>query len=234
MTKLVVFDLDDTLAPTGAGVSEEALALLKQLEAMDRSIAICSGKPTYYLCGFARQLGLRKPVLIGENGAVIQIGIDLPPKQYSVLPCSEGAKRSITLLRERIQEALPNIWYQPNTVALTPFPEKPEEFDTISRILEESKEELRDIKVFRHFDSFDIVPANLDKKAGLEFAGKLLNILPEEIIAVGNGTNDYPMFEAAGYALGVQVPDGDRVAKNFETVEAALAHILERLRKERQ
>ena len=102
MIKLVVFDLDGTLAELGQGVTPENLALLKKLEATGVRIAICSGKPTYYLCGFMRQLGLRAPILVGENGAVIQLGVDLPPKEYYVAPYSSGAKRSLRLIRDAL------------------------------------------------------------------------------------------------------------------------------------
>ena len=82
MIKLVVFDLDKTLAELGKGVTPENIKQLKQLEEKGVRIAICSGKTVYYLCGFMRQLELEHPILIGENGAVIQFGVDLPPKNY--------------------------------------------------------------------------------------------------------------------------------------------------------
>ena len=80
MKKFYVFDLDGTLAPIGRRASEECVKMLSMLESDERAICICSGKPTFYLCGFARQLGLRKPILIGENGASFQYGVDLPPE----------------------------------------------------------------------------------------------------------------------------------------------------------
>ena len=84
MIKLAVFDLDDTLAPVGRGIAEHDLKRLKELEDMGVRIALSSGKPTYYLCGLLRQLGLKRPIMIGENGIVIQFGVDLPPKKYYV------------------------------------------------------------------------------------------------------------------------------------------------------
>ena len=85
MYRLVVFDLDKTLCPLGKGIADENLAMLRALEKTGVRIAICSGKPTYYLCGLMRQVGLERPVLVGENGAVIQFGVDLPPREYEVL-----------------------------------------------------------------------------------------------------------------------------------------------------
>ena len=64
MIRLLVFDLDSTLAPIGMGIGEEELKILKILENKGVRIVICSGKTCDYLCGFVRQLELKDPVLI--------------------------------------------------------------------------------------------------------------------------------------------------------------------------
>ncbi|MBQ3002547.1 MAG: HAD hydrolase family protein, partial [Clostridia bacterium] len=51
MHKVLVFDLDGTLAELGKGITQENIQKLFQLESMGYRIAVCSGKPTYYLCG---------------------------------------------------------------------------------------------------------------------------------------------------------------------------------------
>ena len=84
MIKLIVFDLDNTLAPVGKGILPETIQMLKEIEKSGIKIAICSGKPTFYTCGVMRQVELDDPILIGENGAVIQFGVDLPPRRYEV------------------------------------------------------------------------------------------------------------------------------------------------------
>ena len=100
MHKLIVFDLDGTLAPIGKGMTGEDIIKLRGLEALGYRIAICSGKPTFYLCGFMRQIGLQEPILVGENGAIFQFGIDLPPKRYEVYPFSDKAKTQLRMMRE--------------------------------------------------------------------------------------------------------------------------------------
>ena len=140
MIRLMVFDLDNTLAELGKGIVGEDLILLKKIENLGVDIAVCSGKPTYYLCGFMRQVGLKRPILVGENGAVIQFGVDLPPREFYVLPYSEDAKNTLSFLKKKIEEVLPDIWFQPNLAGVTPFPATKEEFDTITKCLEEEKE----------------------------------------------------------------------------------------------
>ena len=233
MTKLIVFDLDGTLAALGKGIEAENLKLLERLEEAGARIAICSGKPTYYLCGFMRQVGLKKPILVGENGAVIQMGVDLPPTQYYVAPYSEGAKRSIRLLREAIERAVPGMWYQPNEVGLTPFPRNDAEFAAVQAAIDALSGEICDVIVYRHCDSFDITPEGITKKSGLERLGALLGIAAEETVAVGDGVNDYPMFEYAGHAVGVNVRDVSKVDVNFATAKEALGYLLARIEKKK-
>lgn len=225
MIKLLVFDLDNTLAKLGKGIIEEDLKLLKKIEKKGIRIAICSGKPVGYLCGMLRQIELEKPAMIGENGAVIQIGVDLPPKEYYFLPHSKEADRTIVFLKEKIKELLPDIWFQANDVGLTPFPKSEEEFEKIEACIRENQGQVRDVTIYRHIDSFDITPNGITKYDGLKYLGDILGILPEEVIAVGDGVNDYPMFRYAGYSVGIHVAEPDKVNMNFMTSTEALHYL---------
>ena len=230
MYKLIVFDLDGTLAALGKGIVLEDLALLHALEDAGARIAVCSGKPAYYLCGFLRQVGLKAPVLVGENGAVIQLGVDLPPRDYFVAPYSDAAKRSIRLLRDALERDVPGMWYQPNEVGLTPFPRDEAEFAAVQRVIDALAPELQDVIIYRHCDSFDITPEGITKKSGLERLGGLLGVAPQETIAVGDGVNDYPMFEYAGLSVGVNVKDQSRVDVNFASANEALRFLFSQVK----
>lgn len=226
MIKLIVFDLDNTLAKLGKGILSIDIELLKKIEQKGVRIAICSGKPTNYLCGFMRQVELENPILLGENGAVIQFGVDLPPKQFHILQYSQEAKHTIAFLREKIDEVCSKMWYQPNLVGLTPFPKNEEEFEIIASLLDAYKDDLKDVIVYRHIDSFDITPTGIDKRKGLQYLGELLNITPEETVAVGDGVNDYPMFAYAGYSVGINLKESERVNKNVLSSTEALKYLL--------
>lgn len=226
MIRLAVFDLDNTLAPLAKGIASEDLCLLRRLEASGVKVAVCSGKPAYYLCGFLRQAELKDPIFIGENGAIIQFGVDLPPREYHPAPCSPEALASVRFLRERIADALPGIWFQPNELCLTPFPRSEAEFDVIAHLLETNADRIRGLRVYRHNDSFDFVPEGIDKASGLRRLCQLLQIDLTETAAVGDGVNDYPMFSCAGLALGVCVEDSSRVDENFGSVTDALRFLL--------
>lgn len=204
MHKLLVFDLDGTLAGVGKSVANADVKKLIELEDLGYRIAICSGKPSYYLCGFARQLGLREPILVGENGATIQFGIELPPKRYEVHPYSESAKAQRDRMRELIdRECGEKVWYQPNEVGLTPFPKDEATFETIQKIIDEQGDFLDELQVYRHVDSFDLTPKNINKYSGLAYLIELMGLTAKDVIAVGDGVNDIPMFVFADVAIGI-------------------------------
>lgn len=225
MIKLIVFDLDNTLAEHGQGIAATDIEKLKKLEKKGIKIAICSGKPVHYLFGFMRQVGLNKPFLLGENGAVLQVGVELPPKELYILPYSQQAKESLALIKKEIDAKLPDIWYQPNMVGVSPFPKCEEEFEMIAELLEEHADKLPDTQVYRHIDCFDIIPVGIDKRAGVHMLAQKLNIRRDEIVSVGDSMNDYPMFAYAGLALGVNVKDEAQVNKNFETIAEVLDYL---------
>lgn len=204
MHKVLVFDLDGTLAKVGKSMEGVDVEKLIELEKMGYDITICSGKPSYYLCGFARQLGLQNPILIGENGATFQFGIELPPKRYEVYPYSESAKAQLSMMRALIdRECGSKVWYQPNDVGLTPFPKDEETFELIQRLIDERMDLLDELLVYRHIDCFDLSPKNINKFNGLEYLTKLLGIEAKDVIAVGDGVNDMPMFEFSDVAIGI-------------------------------
>ena len=227
MIKLIAFDLDDTLAPTNKATDKDSVELIRKIEKCGIKIAVCSGKPTFYLSGYLRQIGLDNPVLIGENGAVIQIGDALPPKKYCVLPCSEEARKSLNLIKSLIDKKYPDIWYQPNEVVLTPFTENIEHHAYFDEILENFADKIKDINVFKSFNAYDFLPKNINKKTALKHLKELINIDGNEILSVGNSDNDYPMFEYANYSIGINVPDITKVNRNYKTLKEALLHIIE-------
>ena len=225
MVRLLVFDLDSTLAPLGKGIGEKELELFRKIEKKGVRIAVCSGKTCDYLCGFMRQVGLEDPILIGENGAVIRFGVDLPPKHHHRIPFSKEIEVSLKQIKKMLEERYPHIWFQPNKVGVTPFPTLEKEFEEIQEILDVWQKGKEGIQVFRHIDSFDIVPAGIDKSVGIRYVLDLLGMTAEEMVAVGDGVNDYCMFEMAGFAVGVNVKETFRVNRNCNTTLEMLEYI---------
>ena len=225
MIKLIVFDLDNTLAKVGKGIEQIDIELLKEIEQKGVKIAICSGKPVNYLCGFMQQVGQENPILLGENGAVIQFGVDLPPKKYCVITDKQDTVRQLKELRADLENKFGDrVWVQPNEIEMTAFPHDIELFDQIQAVIDEKN--IADAVVYRQVDCFDIVPSDVSKSRGLQYLANLLGLSSEDFIAVGDGINDYPMFEYAGLSLGVNVKDESRVAINFNNINQALEYLI--------
>lgn len=233
MIKLVVFDLDGTLAKMGETIEKSDVEKLKKLEDMGIRIAISSGKTVDYLAGFMRQVGLKYPILFGENGGMIQIGVEWPPREAYILPYPKQVKETLAMLKNEIQERLPNLWYQPNQIGVSPFPKCEDDFEVIAELLKEKEALLEDINVYRHVDCFDLIPKGIDKKAGLRFLAHKMDFTREGIVAVGDGENDYPMFQFAGLSLGINVKDTNQVNKNFNKVSDALDYLCQLCEEER-
>lgn len=226
--KLVVFDLDGTLAPVGKPIAPQTLEKMRLLESRGVKIALCSGKPVYYLCGVMRQAGLDKPILLGENGASMQVGIDLPPVEHYILPYSGAARESIRRIREKLEAEMPWLWYQPNQVGLTPFFSNQEENDRIAACIAEIREGIVDIDIYPQGDCYDFTPKGISKAEGLRALSAYLGIGAEEMAAVGDGINDYPMFAYAGLSVGIRLKDASLVDFNAEDISEAMDLLLDK------
>ena len=249
---ILVFDLDGTLCPVGKGMLPEDAALLCKLEDCGFTIVVCSGKTTFYLCGFLRQVGLKNPVMIGENGGAVQFGIDLPPVRFAQYPVDPAQKELLGQLRREIDAVCGDrVWYQPNEMQLTPFPRDAETYEKIREVLEshrqrcsagqpegqsEGQQELQDawqgLQIYYQSDCVDIVPSGINKENGLRFLSGLLEADPARFLAVGDGVNDIPMFAFADFSILVHSETGmlwreTDVDMVMPTIGDAMRYILE-------
>ena len=95
-------------------------------------------------------------------------------------------------------------------------------FDVIQEIVDTHPEELSQLHVYRHTDSFDIAPANVSKFNSLDYLTKYLSLTAADVIAYGDWTNDIPMFEFADLSVGVGGKMEYRTDYSFDTIGEAL------------
>ena len=202
---------------------DEDIVKLREFEAAEYRIAFCSGKPTFYLCGFMRQIGLQEPILVGENGAVIQYGVELPPERFYICPHSERAAEQLRRMKERITAVCGDwVWFQPNEVELTPFPKDAEAFELIQGLVDEHPEDVDELLVYRQVDCFDFIPRNMNKARGLAYLAELEGLTRADFVAVGDGINDVPMFEFADVSVGIGGKLEYETTYSFERIGDAL------------
>lgn len=232
MQRLVVFDLDGTLAEIGEAVKAENVDKLKEIERY-ASVAICSGKPIYYLCGLTRQLGLKKPIHIGENGAVICYGYDLPPSRYERVKVDKKTKTLLAELKEAIEEKLGDgVWFQPNEVALTPFPKGEEEWKILDETVRSYSAALQGVNVYRQCDCYDFCPCDIDKAVGVQKVMRELGVNKDGLYAVGDGANDVSMLRLTDNSYAIDMQDKSVAKVNCQCVDEAIDAILASLKDE--
>jgi HAD superfamily hydrolase (TIGR01484 family) len=69
--KLIVFDVDGTLAEIHQPTKLEVSKKLRDLEKLGAKIVLTSGKNVSYLLGFARGIGVRPVFVIAESGCLV-------------------------------------------------------------------------------------------------------------------------------------------------------------------
>lgn len=228
---IVFFDLDGTLAPLGKPIPDNVLMRLRQLQEAGVQLSVCSGKPVYYLVGLARQLALPDLLLIGENGLSVQLGVDLPPKEYFTLPLPEGCTETLDKIRELgRQQFAGRVWEQTNEVAVSflfPEGELNDEFHEFVK-RHQSFLEAGNVTAIEQKDAFDFQPVGIDKGSAISLVLERLGMNRSAAYAVGDSYNDYPMFQACGHSIGIQLPDPEAAEYAVRDIHEAL-DLLEQL-----
>lgn len=225
--KLIIFDIDNTLAPPNMPVPQTVVKALKQFEAKGVKISLISGKPVSYLCGLARQLSLREPILSGENGAVIYYSKDFPPKKSSSIAIGKKEAKILENLKSDIVKRFGNtVWMQPNLFNLTIFPKNEKTKHNLFQYVPEylANLSIKNFKVYKHSDSIEIIPSEIDKGIALKRIRTLENLKKNAVLVVGDGENDIPMFNEAGISIGIGMTG---TTHSFPNIQKAIKFIHE-------
>ncbi len=215
--KLLVFDVDGTLAPHGEPISRKVAEALCELERRGHVIAFASGKSAEYLEGLARGIGLVGRCLIAENGGVIFIG----GKIYLTV------QRPLCFdhLQSEIVQLFPQARVQHNMVNLTVM--------AVGETLEAVAGHLRSAGVcdnisclfFLHSDAAELLPEGVDKGRALRQLASLAGFNKVNVVAAGNAENDVAMRGEA--AVFLAVGDDIEADRHFADAPALLAYLLE-------
>lgn len=208
MFKLIAFDIDGTLAPHHKKASEDVINRLKKLESEGYQICLISGKPIGYVVGMSRQFGLNNPIVSGENGAVIYFGTDFPIKKEIKFEYDTNSQVLLEKYKKLINKKYKEfIWVQPNEVNFSFFVENENVKKEIEMITIEFLKD-SNFEYYLHPDGcFDIVYKGVNKGWAINQIKKFLGYEFHQIISVGDGSNDVPMFAESLYAIGINRKD---------------------------
>lgn len=227
--RLLAFDVDYTLAAANRPILPSTVELLNEFQRRGVQIMLLSGKPVSYLAGLGRQLGLSEDlVLAGENGAAIISSHSFPPSWQRIEQPADNVRKTLEkfvgLVGEKYGE---RIWLQPNLVNVSVFWRDPDDKDEITEFSRDFAREAGEdaVRIYEHIDAVEVTVPDVDKGTALTWMIDKLGIGTEDVVAVGDSSNDLPMFKVAGLSVGVAF---DQAEKDFEDIDSALRWLLEK------
>jgi HAD superfamily hydrolase (TIGR01484 family) len=224
--KMVIFDLDGTLATQGEPVGPEASEVLLSLERRGIHVVLCSGKPTYYLVGIARQIGLKDVALIGETGFAVHVGTQLPPRAYHETSIAPETKAFLSDVKDAIRQHVPNVWFQPNVGSVTAFFYDEEGRARLQSLLAELIAGRDDVVLFAQPDCFDVTPG-VTKADGIRWLLRWAGLTEADAIYVGDAENDQPAFDLIPCSIAID-PEEHLVARfRVQSLAEALQKIVD-------
>lgn len=187
--KLIVFDVDGTLAKTEESIPPHIAGKLRTLEAQGPRIVLVSGRTASYLAGLARGMGLKTPLVAGENGGVIFNPGNLWERRLEVI-----RPEIITEMRETLLREFGEIWFQPNQTMLTAAPKDLARIDELYlKVLQLKPVREYGLKLNKYYDAVEVMPQENSKGRALAVIKETFEIEREEVIVFGNTVVDLPM-----------------------------------------
>ena len=188
--RLVATDIDGTITLHRGNLllSQEAIEAIRKLEENGITVSLVSGNSVPVTAGLARYIGARGPS-IAENGCVIFY----KGERYHICRGRPGLDLVGELLRLGFRESWQNI-YRHHDLAFYP----PASIEAREKGILLARE-----KGYKAFDSgyaIHILPSQGGKDQGLRKVMEMLGLEPGEVLAVGDGGNDLPLLEEAGYS----------------------------------
>ncbi|MCE4601492.1 MAG: phosphoglycolate phosphatase [Desulfurococcales archaeon] len=185
--RMVATDIDGTLT-LGRGnllISTEAVKAIRRLESIGVMVSLVSGNSLPITAGLARYIGASGPS-IAENGCVLFYNGE------TIHVCQGKPPRG--LIEELKEKGFRESWQNPyrhHDVALYPPPgyDRSLLYELASRY---------NVSIYDSGYAIHIQPRGTGKGAGLREASRLTGISLEEVLAVGDGLNDKPLFDVAG------------------------------------
>lgn len=235
--KLLASDMDGTLFGKDYIISEENKLAIRKIKEMGVFFVLSTGRPKQAVEKYVTELGLENCPLILNNGAMVTVGDEII---YNLTINDEISKKVVYEGRKVNTEMI--CWSKNKFYAEkdSPYVQWYKKIPQIEPIFVDDLTAVKDITKFvwfnpenvtkeYHFkysqvfkDSLNVSPSRVDflefydkscsKAIALDIIGKRFNILPEEMVAVGDGFNDLSMIEFAG--LGVAVENAPKEVKD--------------------
>jgi hydroxymethylpyrimidine pyrophosphatase-like HAD family hydrolase len=211
--KALACDFDGTLASEDR-IGEEARTALGQARAAGLRLVLVTGRTFFELTRVCDCLELFEAV-VAENGAVLYYPGEAMIRDQGPPP----PRRLLAELDRR------GIYYQAGRVIVgTARSDEPVVREALA-----AADDRRDIVYNR--GALMLLPTGVSKGTGVQQAIRLLSLSPHDVLALGDGENDLPLFEACGWS-GCPASGGPEVqvradwifpGENGQSIAAAIA-----------
>lgn len=206
MYRLIVLDVDGTILPIGPSTEPSAAVHAALTDAVARvHVALATGRSYAWSVDLIRGLGLPGPHVINGGSQIVyadgRVLWEAPLSTETVATLVSLIETGTTLI---VNDGGEEILNPTHTSFAHPLAVKIQELDATSAVKYRSLLTQHDITYHENVSwkegcvDLYITHRDATKKHAVEVLAAHLGISKEEIIAVGDGKNDIPLFEASG------------------------------------
>ena len=197
LPRMLAVDIDGTLTDGRRWLDTDAVSALRRIEAAGIPVILATGNTRPIAWGLSRVIGCTGPVVC-ENGGVIW---DRVAERIERLADGSEARQAADWLAERIDGLDPegietNAWRETEW-CLLPH----EDAAHIEALLADTR--WSHLRVVKTGFAVHLTDPSIDKAAGLRVACGWRGVALSDVWAVGDASNDVPMFAAVGWSVAV-------------------------------
>lgn len=243
MIKLIVSDLDDTLIHKDDHLSEEVIALVKRLNEQGVNFTFATGRMPYRAINFANDIGLQIP-FVANNGSILYCNGQMvcakklhAPDLKEIIQRYMAENDEFTVLfsyEDRERPLRVTHWIQDRFYKYPGYSEPlgcddsvweqdvhkiyvvdEQRTGSVGRLAKELKGLTDLVSCYQYGEfSMEIVASDCSKATGVKRLIQYMNCTKEEVMAVGDHTNDIEVLQLAGMGVAVAnaVPELKAVA----------------------
>ncbi len=207
--KVVATDIDGTIANDKRELNLNAIRAIRKLEKKGIRVILVSSQSFLIVSDLAIYLGAKGPV-IGETGAVVGY-----PRSPVFIARWKYDSHKITKIM--LSMGFRSSFSNPFRFSNLAFSRTEDATATENEIYERlRKEGITDIEVYDSGFAVHILPKGVNKGSGLLKAIELLKVKIDEVVVIGDGMNDLPMFKVAKYSFAPA--NADPIIKEHATI----------------
>lgn len=244
-------------------ISQRCLKAVDQLQKAGLPVTFVTGRTEDYACPIAQKFGVVTPLVTYNGGRLYSpvqkrtlFQAAIPENHVAellswldglsdVVAVYWATANGLRLLQNRCSgnQATDDYLFGTPREIVGPFLAGRQDEETLSKVIVVTRQGMEGelesrfgagIQAIRsHPDLFEILPAGIDKGAGVVRLCQLLNVDPARVLAVGDQENDVSTFRAVGYAVAMgDAPDSVKAAAGWTTADFAqegCAQVLEAL-----